>query len=82
SVLSARPLRLLVVGGSLGAVALNERLAPALAQLPEEQRPQVRHQAGKGRDADTTALYQQYGVVAEVSAFIDDMAAAYDWADP
>lgn len=81
TVLSARPLRLLVVGGSLGAVALNERLAPALAQLPEEQRPQVRHQAGKGRDADTTALYQQYGVVAEVSAFIDDMAAAYDWAD-
>ncbi|WP_275415678.1 undecaprenyldiphospho-muramoylpentapeptide beta-N-acetylglucosaminyltransferase [Vreelandella profundi] len=79
--LSARPLRLLVVGGSLGAVALNERLAPALAQLPAEQRPQVRHQAGKGRDSETAALYQQHGVVAEISAFIDDMAAAYDWAD-
>lgn len=79
--LSSRPLRLLVVGGSLGAVALNERLAPALAALPIERRPQVRHQAGKGRDEATTENYQQHGVSAEVSPFIDDMAAAYEWAD-
>ncbi|MBT2773990.1 undecaprenyldiphospho-muramoylpentapeptide beta-N-acetylglucosaminyltransferase [Halomonas sp. ISL-60] len=79
--LSSRPLRLLVVGGSLGAVALNERLAPALAALPIEQCPQVRHQAGKERDAATAENYQQHGVSAEVSPFIDDMAAAYEWAD-
>ncbi|TVP50932.1 MAG: undecaprenyldiphospho-muramoylpentapeptide beta-N-acetylglucosaminyltransferase [Halomonas sp.] len=79
--LSSRPLRLLVVGGSLGAVALNERLAPALAALPIEKRPQVRHQAGKDREAETAALYELNGVGAEVSPFIDDMAAAYDWAD-
>lgn len=79
--LSIRPLRLLVVGGSLGAVALNERLAPALATLPVEQRPQVRHQAGKDRDEITAENYQQHGVSAEVISFIDDMAAAYEWAD-
>jgi UDP-N-acetylglucosamine--N-acetylmuramyl-(pentapeptide) pyrophosphoryl-undecaprenol N-acetylglucosamine transferase len=70
-----------VVGGSLGAVALNERLAPALAALPVEQRPQVRHQAGKDREGNTAANYNQHGVSAEVSPFIDDMAAAYEWAD-
>ncbi|MGE6605876.1 undecaprenyldiphospho-muramoylpentapeptide beta-N-acetylglucosaminyltransferase [Halomonas sp. NPDC076908] len=79
--LAARPLRMLVVGGSLGAVALNERLPPALAALPVEQRPAVRHQAGKDREVATTANYQQYGVEAEVSPFIEDMAAAYQWAD-
>ncbi|MDQ7731507.1 undecaprenyldiphospho-muramoylpentapeptide beta-N-acetylglucosaminyltransferase [Halomonas sp. SpR1] len=79
--LASRPLRLLVVGGSLGAVALNERLAPALAALPIEQRPQVRHQAGKNREQVTAENYQQHGVSAEVSPFIDDMAAAYEWAD-
>ena len=79
--LAARPLRLLVVGGSLGAVALNERLAPALAALPREQRPEVRHQAGKSREIATLATYEQCGVNADVSPFIDDMAAAYEWAD-
>lgn len=79
--LSSRPLRLLVVGGSLGAVALNERLAPALAALPIKQRPLVRHQAGKNREEATAENYQQHGVSAEVSPFIDDMAAAYEWAD-
>jgi len=79
--LASRPLRLLVVGGSLGAVALNERLAPALAALPIEQRPEVRHQAGKDREATTADNYQQHGVIADVSPFIDDMASAYAWAD-
>lgn len=79
--LAARPLQLLVVGGSLGAVALNERLPPALAALPVERRPAVRHQAGKDREAATAANYQQCGVEAEVSPFIEDMAAAYQWAD-
>ncbi|WP_269799664.1 undecaprenyldiphospho-muramoylpentapeptide beta-N-acetylglucosaminyltransferase [Halomonas sp. 141] len=79
--MQGRPLRLLVVGGSLGAVALNERLPVALAALPPERRPEVRHQAGKERDLATADAYAQQAVVAEVSPFIDDMAAAYAWAD-
>ncbi|MBR2513682.1 MAG: undecaprenyldiphospho-muramoylpentapeptide beta-N-acetylglucosaminyltransferase [Halomonas sp.] len=79
--MSARPLRLLVVGGSLGAVALNERLPPALAAMAPELRPNVRHQAGKERDELTSQAYAEQGVVAEVSPFIDDMATAYEWAD-
>ncbi|EHK60445.1 undecaprenyldiphospho-muramoylpentapeptide beta-N-acetylglucosaminyltransferase [Halomonas sp. GFAJ-1] len=79
--MSARPLRLLVVGGSLGAVALNERLPSALAAMAPELRPNVRHQAGKERDELTAQAYAEQGVEAEVSPFIDDMAAAYEWAD-
>lgn len=79
--MSARSLRLLVVGGSLGALALNERLPPALAALAPQKRPDVRHQAGKDRDKETAQAYAEHGVAAEVSPFIDDMAAAYEWAD-
>ena len=79
--LADRPLRLLIVGGSLGAVALNERLPVALAALPPERRPDVRHQAGKERDVTTAQAYTEWGIVADVSPFIDDMAAAYAWAD-
>lgn len=79
--MSTRPLRLLVVGGSLGAVALNERLPSALAAMVPELRPNVRHQAGKERDELTAKAYAEQGVEAEVSPFIDDMAAAYEWAD-
>ncbi|MCK2182636.1 undecaprenyldiphospho-muramoylpentapeptide beta-N-acetylglucosaminyltransferase [Halomonas getboli] len=77
----ARPLRLLVVGGSLGALALNRGMPEALARLPEADRPEVRHQAGRDKDAATREGYEQHGVKADVSAFIDDMAEAYDWAD-
>ncbi|WP_311943987.1 undecaprenyldiphospho-muramoylpentapeptide beta-N-acetylglucosaminyltransferase [Halomonas piscis] len=77
----SRRLRLLVVGGSLGAVALNERLPRALAELDEAARPEVWHQAGQDRDEATLEGYRRWGVEARVSAFIDDMAAAYDWAD-
>ncbi|MBB3231584.1 undecaprenyldiphospho-muramoylpentapeptide beta-N-acetylglucosaminyltransferase [Halomonas stenophila] len=76
-----RPLRLLVVGGSLGALALNQRLPEALARLPAASRPEVHHQAGRDKDAATREAYEQQGVEADVTAFIDDMAAAYDWAD-
>ncbi|MGR2737644.1 undecaprenyldiphospho-muramoylpentapeptide beta-N-acetylglucosaminyltransferase [Billgrantia sp. Q4P2] len=76
-----RRLRLLVVGGSLGALPLNQRLPEALASLPEASRPEVRHQAGRDKDTVTRETYAAQGVAAEVSAFIDDMAAAYDWAD-
>jgi len=79
--MQGRPLRLLVVGGSLGAVALNELLPEALALLPEAQRPAVRHQAGRDRAEATRDSYRAAGVEADVSEFIDDMAKAYDWAD-
>lgn len=73
--------RLLVVGGSLGAKALNETLPQALALLPAAVRPEVRHQAGEQTLELARAAYAQAGVEAEVSAFIRDMAEAYAWAD-
>jgi len=75
------PARLLVVGGSLGAKALNEQVPRALAMLPQGQRPEVRHQAGERTLDIARAAYAQAGVSAEVTAFIDDMSAAYGWAD-
>jgi len=77
----AGTLRLLVLGGSQGARALNAVLPQALARLSAAQRPNVRHQCGaKFRDA-AQAAYAQAGVTAQVEPFIDDMAAAYAWAD-
>lgn len=74
-------LRLLVVGGSLGAQVLNEVVPQALAQLPAEARPQVIHQAGAKHIDALQANYQAAGVAADTRAFIDDMAAMYGWAD-
>ncbi len=79
--MQGRQLRLLVVGGSLGAVALNELLPEALALLPEAQRPAVRHQAGRERADATRENYRKANVAVDVGEFIDDMAEAYDWAD-
>ncbi|GHC20316.1 undecaprenyldiphospho-muramoylpentapeptide beta-N-acetylglucosaminyltransferase [Aidingimonas halophila] len=76
-----RPLRLLVVGGSLGAKVLNETLPTALSLLERERRPQVWHQAGRDKEESTRQAYLEHGVDAEVTAFIEDMATAYDWAD-
>lgn len=75
------PVRLLVVGGSLGAQALNRALPQVLADLEAGMRPQVRHQAGQGKSEATRAAYRALGVDADVSDFIQDMAAAYGWAD-
>jgi UDP-N-acetylglucosamine--N-acetylmuramyl-(pentapeptide) pyrophosphoryl-undecaprenol N-acetylglucosamine transferase len=75
------PLRLLVVGGSLGAQALNTLIPQALAQLSGEQRPQVRHQSGAKHLEVLKANYAAAGVEAECLTFITDMAAAYAWAD-
>jgi UDP-N-acetylglucosamine--N-acetylmuramyl-(pentapeptide) pyrophosphoryl-undecaprenol N-acetylglucosamine transferase len=67
-------LRLLVVGGSLGARVLNECVPQAIALIPAGQRPQVAHQTGAaGRDV-VRAAYDAAGVDAEVLPFIDDMA--------
>lgn len=73
--------RVLVLGGSLGAQALNTTLPLALAKLPEGQRPDVRHQCGRNREDATRAAYAEAGVEATVEPFIADMGAAYSWAD-
>ncbi len=75
------PLRILVVGGSLGAQALNEAVPPALAQLREAQRPQVTHQAGARNLQALREAYAKAGVAAEILPFIDDMARCYAQAD-
>lgn len=75
------PLRLLVIGGSLGALALNECVPAAMARLAPEVRPQIRHQAGERTLEQARQAYREQGVEADVSAFIDDMAEAYRWAD-
>src|SRR5262249_48029950 len=73
--------RLLVLGGSQGARALNERVPQALAKLPAAQRPEVRHQCGAKFVDAARAAYARAEVAATVEPFIDDMAAAYAWAD-
>ncbi len=75
------PLHLLVVGGSLGAVAINEVVPAAVAALAPEWRPQIWHQAGERNLEAAQAGYRAAGVSARVEPFIDDMAAAYRWAD-
>ena len=73
--------RLLVVGGSLGAHALNELVPAALARIPASMRPEVRHQTGERALAAAEAAYARADVQAGLVPFIDDMAAAYAWAD-
>lgn len=75
------PLRVLVVGGSLGARVLNDVVPQALALLPTEQRPQVTHQSGISQIDALRANYTRAGVEAELTPFIDDMANAFADAD-
>jgi UDP-N-acetylglucosamine--N-acetylmuramyl-(pentapeptide) pyrophosphoryl-undecaprenol N-acetylglucosamine transferase len=75
------PLRLLVVGGSLGAQALNEVVPQALALLPSSSRPRVIHQAGAKHIETLIENYRKAGVEAETRAFIEDMADMYAWCD-
>ena len=77
----AGPIRVLVLGGSQGARAINRVLPAALEALPSRELVEVRHQAGSRHLEDTRALYARAGVDVEPLAFIDDMAAAYAWAD-
>ncbi|HUH39627.1 MAG TPA: undecaprenyldiphospho-muramoylpentapeptide beta-N-acetylglucosaminyltransferase [Castellaniella sp.] len=74
-------LRVLVIGGSQGAGRLNELIPEALALIPPGQRPQVRHQAGERHIDALRERYESLGVVAEASAFIEDMAQALSDAD-
>lgn len=80
------PIRLLILGGSQGAAALNSLIPAMLARLKVEDRPLVWHQAGKKNLEHADVHYQQNdlevdGINIKVVAFIDDMAEAYAWAD-
>lgn len=78
---TAEPVHLLVVGGSLGAKALNEIVPCALHDIVKKLAFEVWHQTGKKHCTETQNLYKQQNVTAKVEAFIDDMSAAYAWAD-
>ena len=75
------PLRLLVVGGSLGAKALNDTVPQALALIPADQRPQVIHQSGEKQIDALRANYAAAGVDATLTPFIQDTAQAFADAD-
>ncbi|MDM4766297.1 undecaprenyldiphospho-muramoylpentapeptide beta-N-acetylglucosaminyltransferase [Pelomonas sp. SE-A7] len=75
------PLRLLVVGGSLGAKAINAAVPKALALWPAEQRPLVVHQTGQANLAEVQLAYREAGVEAEILPFIDNMAERLATAD-
>lgn len=75
------PLRLLVIGGSLGAAVLNEVVPQALSQVPPSERPSVMHQAGSQHIAGLRERYHNHGVEAQCVDFIDDMARAMAQAD-
>ncbi|MCH7815044.1 MAG: undecaprenyldiphospho-muramoylpentapeptide beta-N-acetylglucosaminyltransferase [Proteobacteria bacterium] len=80
-----RPLQLLILGGSQGAAAINQTIPQVLANWIEENRPHVLHQTGNETLDQTRQLYQSLGVTlsknCRVEAFIEDMSAAYSWAD-
>jgi len=78
-------LRILVIGGSLGAVAINKTIPALLALLPEQQRPEILHQCGSNNLEQTLAFYRENrldtGNTIQVQPFIENMANAYSWAD-
>lgn len=76
---ASNPLRILVIGGSLGAQALNEQVPAAVAESGLAFA--IRHQTGRGKQEATQANYRTAGVEAQVFEFIEDMAEAYGWAD-
>ncbi|MBL4670878.1 MAG: undecaprenyldiphospho-muramoylpentapeptide beta-N-acetylglucosaminyltransferase [Arenicella sp.] len=76
----SKKLNVLIIGGSQGANSFNLKLPQVFSTIDTES-ISIWHQSGRGRDAEVTALYKANGVIAKVSEFIDDMAAAYAWAD-
>lgn len=74
-------LHVLVIGGSLGAQALNEVVPQGMALLGESDQPQIVHQAGEKHIEALKANYAAVGVQAHCVSFIEDMAGAYEWAD-
>ncbi|MGJ8690261.1 MAG: undecaprenyldiphospho-muramoylpentapeptide beta-N-acetylglucosaminyltransferase [Gammaproteobacteria bacterium] len=82
---SDSPLRILVIGGSLGAMVFNTLMPKVLNRFSSETRPQIWHQVGKNNIDAATQAYAQAGLsindACRVEPFITDMAAAYEWAD-
>ena len=76
-----KPIRVLVIGGSLGAQAFNQIVPAALAQISVAERPEVWHQTGEHKLQFTQDNYKKFGVEARVDAFIEAMYEAYTWAD-
>lgn len=74
-------LRLLVLGGSLGAKAINDVIPAALSRLNAQDLPEVWHQSGKDHSDAVTDDYRKMNIHARVDPFIEDMAEAYAWAD-
>ncbi|MEX2367761.1 MAG: undecaprenyldiphospho-muramoylpentapeptide beta-N-acetylglucosaminyltransferase [Pseudohongiellaceae bacterium] len=78
-------LNILVIGGSLGAVAINELIPRMLVLMPEDRRPNIFHQCGNCNHEETEKFYREHnlesGASLRIEKFIDDMAAAYCWAD-
>ncbi len=75
------PLRLLILGGSRGALAINQVIPDALNLLASSQQVDVLHQTGSEHLSSTEALYKEHTVNARIVPFIDDMRSAYEWAD-
>jgi UDP-N-acetylglucosamine--N-acetylmuramyl-(pentapeptide) pyrophosphoryl-undecaprenol N-acetylglucosamine transferase len=75
------PRHLLIFGGSQGAAVLNRIVPKALAEMPADLRPKVLHQSGRGKADDVRQAYAALGIDADVREFLEDMAAAYSWAD-
>lgn len=73
--------RLLIVGGSLGAKAINEMLPRALSAMPAHERPMIWHQTGAQHEVTVRKLYEGLGLEARVEPFIENMHDAYAWAD-
>lgn len=74
-------IRLLIIGGSLGAQALNENVPQALSELSSKLQANVWHQTGKNKLNTTVETYKKLNVEAKVTEFIENMAEAYEWAD-
>lgn len=74
-------IRVLIIGGSLGAQALNENVPQALSEITKNLQPNVWHQTGKDKLDITIENYKKANIEAKVTEFIEDMAEAYEWAD-
>ena len=75
------PVRLLIVGGSLGAKTLNDLVVAAMATLAPEVRPEIVHQSGEKNYGELVSAYRNVAVHATVLPFIDDMSDKYAWCD-
>ncbi|NOY73457.1 MAG: undecaprenyldiphospho-muramoylpentapeptide beta-N-acetylglucosaminyltransferase [Gammaproteobacteria bacterium] len=76
-----KKIKVLVVGGSLGAQVFNDIVPESVASMNDCDQPEIWHQAGARNIENALANYKKYKIDARVEAFIDDMAAAYHWAD-